>query len=157
MHSCKLKPSFFFASLLLTVPSNGHGLVASELCKRQQRHHNPKARRSLLLFQKPPDATFFGNSEEIQQILADGMIQPKELPIPVGPSFLPSFASTLRYRGGLCEEIVTPAQPSESFWQTTSSRLVKLANLASLLCVIHCTVLPIVTILFPLLGMAYIQ
>jgi hypothetical protein len=45
------------------------------------------------------------------------------------------------------------SNPSDGNSSTLRDRLLKISNAASLLCVIDCTVLPIVTILLPLLGL----
>ena len=45
----------------------------------------------------------------------------------------------------------TPQEEDQITWK---DRLLKMSNIASILCVIDCTVLPIVTVLLPLLGLA---
>ena len=133
-----------FALLQLTVPSiQSFGTSESTL-----NHRKPSKLWILFFRNKQKETTFFGNSLELQDILSDNPSSTMhQLPIT-------TQSTSIRYRGGYCEEIITPSAEPASIWQTASRRLVTLANVASLLCVIDCTVLPIVTILFPLLGMA---
>jgi hypothetical protein len=120
--------------------------------QKQQQQQRPRYSVTMLRNSQEEAAasSFFGNSLELQHILSD----------PTPPVLMGTSAKNdgrmIRYRGGFCEEIIMPEPASEraTLWQSTSRRLVSLANLASLLCVIDCTVLPVVTILFPLLGLA---
>lgn len=48
----------------------------------------------------------------------------------------------------------TPKEGDEEEEVTWKDRLLKVSNIASILCVIDCTVLPLVTIIMPLLGLA---
>lgn len=138
------RPLLLFALLQLTVqPSFSFGTLKSTL-----HHRKPNKLWSLFFQNKQQETTFFGNSLDLQNILSDDPGSTMhQLPIT-------TQSTSIRYRGGYCEEIIAPSAEPASMWQTASRRLVTLANVASLLCVIDCTVLPIVTILFPLLGMA---
>ena len=148
-----LRSPVLVASLVLMNASTSHSLVASEPPKKRPSSNYSKKPSLIFFRQASEESDFFGKSIQLQQILSEpsDRAMMRQVSIPAGPS-------SIRYRGGFCQEIVDTPSPSatdkESFWQTTSQRLVRLANLASILCVIDCTVLPIVTILFPLLGMA---
>jgi len=148
-----LRSPVLVASLVLMNASTSHSLVASEPPKKRPSSNYSKKPSLIVFRQASEESDFFGKSIQLQQILSEpsDRAMMRQVSIPAGPS-------SIRYRGGFCQEIVDTPSPSatdkESFWQITSQRLVRLANLASILCVIDCTVLPIVTILFPLLGMA---
>lgn len=52
-----------------------------------------------------------------------------------------------------CTEIVENNEDKVGFFSMWRSRLSKVSNIASLLCVVDCTVLPIVTVIFPMMGL----
>jgi MerC mercury resistance protein len=153
--------ALFALSVLSIGIDSTQGFVVSLMPQQQQQQQKQKQQSqrqrqsySVTVLQSSPDeaaaASFFGNSLELQQILSES-----NPPVPMASS-TKKDGRMIRYRGGFCEVIATPEPATEqtTLWQTTSRRLVSLANVASLLCVIDCTVLPVVTILLPLLGLA---
>ena len=62
----------------------------------------------------------------------------------------PAVLLSLPFATDYCQPIITPQEDRPSWKQ----RLLQVSNIASMLCVVDCTVLPLITILLTVLGMA---
>jgi hypothetical protein len=127
------------AVLLLLLLTNAAGLSVQRRTRGPSApEQNKNKNKIFFLSEVQPDA----DTKAVQpQVFGAGLVQTLD------DSRFTTPASHVRYRfGDQLEE-----QPNRRGWKAV---LQNISNMASVLCVIDCTLLPIITIIFPLLNMA---
>ena len=132
------KRSFLICLLLqLIALSSGMALQRSRLS--QQRSTRGSRESNKKLFFRPDD------NAVPREVFGAGLIQTLDS----GSTRFKTPQSHVRYR--FSDQVELPPRSTQPAWKAAVQSI---SNFASLLCVLDCTLLPIITLLFPLLNMA---